>query len=154
LISGTHADQVAVARQHLRDLGHVLLGIAVHHRVRLEFDAPGILARRQHDRVRAQLPGADLERAARAHRRIEEQQRDRAPLEIASKWRLLQARSLVEQRIEFGATQVLGVQEVADHGFSWTKTTKPGTRPGFVKKTECRPDQSDRRRAREVMPEA
>ena len=34
------------------------------------------------------------------------------------------------------------------------KTTKPGTGPGFVEKTECRPVQSERRRAREVMPEA
>ena len=44
--------------------------------MKINGDAPRILARLQDDRVAAQLPGTDLERAARAHGRIEEHQRN------------------------------------------------------------------------------
>ena len=62
-----HADQVDVARQHARDFGDVLLGLAVHHRAQVEFDRPRVLARLQHHRMAAELERAQLETGARAH---------------------------------------------------------------------------------------
>ena len=63
-----HADQVDVARQHLRHFGDVLLGLAVHHRAEVELDRPRVLARLQHDGVAAELERAELEAGARAQR--------------------------------------------------------------------------------------
>ncbi len=154
-----HADQVAVARQHARDFGHVFLGLAVHHLARFELDAPGILARCQHDGVPAELPGADLEGTARAHRGVEEQQRDGAPGEVAAELVALVARRLRQQLVELGAGAVLGAEEVPDvHRFRRSKkrkspapgwasrrsmqrqtTTQPGFRPGVgARARSCR----------------
>src|SRR3546814_10738626 len=73
LREGAHADHVDVAAEHLRHLGDVLLGLAVHHRAQVELDRPGVLARLQHHRVPAQLERAQLEAGAGAQRAIEEQ---------------------------------------------------------------------------------
>ena len=58
---GTQRNQVAVAREYAGHLGNVLFGIAVHHGARLEFDAPGVLARLQHDGYPAELLHAQFE---------------------------------------------------------------------------------------------
>ena len=90
-----HADQIDVARQHARDFGDVLFLVAVHDGAGAELDRPRVLARREHDRVAAELERAELEARARAHRRIEEQQRDRFAGEIAADPLALELRRLV-----------------------------------------------------------
>ena len=71
-----HGDEVAVAREHARDLLDVLLGLAVHDDAVAELDGPRALAGLEHDGVAAHLEDADLERRARAERRVEEDERD------------------------------------------------------------------------------
>ncbi len=109
-----HADQVDVARQHARDFGDVLLGFAVHDRAGVELDRPGVLAGLQDDRVAAELKGAEFEARARAHRRVEEQQRDRATTEVVSELVVPERGRLREQCVEFGAAPVLRTQKVAN----------------------------------------
>ncbi len=120
LREGAHADHVHVAAKHARDFGDVLLGLAIHHRAQLELDRPGVLAGLQHDRVPAELERAQLEAGAGPQRGIEEHQRDG----LAAQQRLVgdagAAVALVaggggKQRVELGAAQVLGVEEVL-HG--------------------------------------
>ena len=175
LREGAHADQVDVAAEHPRDLGDVLLGLAVHHRAEVELDRPRVLARLQHHRVAAELEGAELEAGARAQRRVEEHQRDRLALERVAQLVALEQRGLRQQRVELGAAPVLGVQEMLmsvgpgmSIGKRWpscrvrkgsTKTKKPSARLGCPVKrtmTSGRPSWSEDsgRRAREVMPEA
>ena len=75
-------DEVAVAREHAGDLLDVLLGLGVHHHAVAVLDGPGALAGLEDDGVAAHLEDADLERRARAQRRIEEDERDALAREI------------------------------------------------------------------------
>ncbi len=111
-----HADQVDIAAQHLRHLGDVLLGIAVHHRAQVELDRPRVLARLQDHRMPAQLEGAQLETGAGAHGGIEEHQRDRFAFQRIAQLVLLVSRRLRQQGIQLGAAPVLRVQEVLHQG--------------------------------------
>src|SRR5690606_840904 len=102
---GAYADQVDIARQHTRDFGDVLLGLAIHHRAELELDRPRILARRQHDGGAAELGGTQLEAGARSQRGIEEQQGDRLALQLIANLVALELSGMRKQGIEFGAVQ-------------------------------------------------
>src|SRR5690606_17647391 len=99
---------------------------AVHDRAQVELDRPGVLARLQHDRVAAELERAQLEAGAGAQRGIEEHQGDRLALERIAGGVALVAGSLGQQRIELGAAEVLGVEEVV-HG-RWRKEAGEGRR--------------------------
>ncbi len=109
-----HRDQIDIARQHAGNLGHVLLGVAVHHAADCKLDGPGILARRQHDRMAAQLECTQLETRPRAHGWIEEQQRNRFSRQLLTARGTLERGSLVEQCVDLGATVILGGDEMAE----------------------------------------
>src|SRR5690606_3488443 len=89
-------------------------------------DRPGVLARLQHDRMAAELERAQLEAGAGTQRGIEEHQGDRLALERIAGGVALVAGSLGQQRIELGAAEVLGVEEV-DHG-RWRREAGEGRR--------------------------
>jgi hypothetical protein len=99
---GADHDPVDVARQHARRVGDRLAAAELH------------VARREEQRVAAQLERARLERHARARRRLHEDHRQRPPgerpLAVLAAAHALGER---EQRVELGARQVGDGEEVA-----------------------------------------
>ncbi len=171
LREGAHADHVHVAAEHARHLGDVLLGLAVHHRTDLEFDRPGILARRQHDGLAAELVRAQLETGAGTHGRVEKQQCDGLAGQLLADLRLLELHGLRQQRVKVAAAPVLGVEKVAKaHGTSgsegklWVLLEHKQENPargrvfviGHARHATAYPagNEYSGRRAREVMPAA
>ena len=117
-----HRDEVAIAREHARDLLDVLLGLAVHDDAVAVLDGPGALAGLEDDGVAAHLEHADLERRASPQRRIEEDERDALAREVSGAGGRrgppgrLELASVIEQLLELCPRPVERGQEVAWRG--------------------------------------
>src|SRR6202012_1159850 len=82
----------------------------------LELDRARALARLEDDGMAAHLEHADLERRARAERRVEEHERDALALQVGRALRLarrLELGGVREDRFELGARPVQSRQKVA-----------------------------------------
>src|SRR5690606_23115201 len=129
-------------------------------RAEVELDRPGVLARLQHDGVPAELERTELEAGAGAQRGVEEHQRDGLALQRFADRRALEAGGGGQQRVQLGAGEVLGIEEMLhwrDSGLG--KAKSPALGRAFIGGAVARPGYpagmwASRRRAREVMPAA
>ena len=114
-----NADHVAIARQHLRRLFHMLFGVAVHDGAVLEFQGPHAARRRQHHRVPAQLIRPHIKGCAGSQAVVQEQKRNGLALQRIPMRGRLQGARLVEQRdvmhelVGGGADEIEVVLEVS-----------------------------------------
>src|SRR5690606_1709761 len=115
--------------------------------------------------VAAELESAQLEAGPRAQRRVEEHQGNGLALERVAGGMALVAGSFGQQRVDFGAAEVLGVEEVFHRGREKgegrrgkAETKKPSAGLGFSwmqgRVRSYPAGGNSGRRAREVMPAA